>query len=412
MKKIIKKSFKFLLFTVIAILITVNLFIVLSGRFYIYKGIANTYLVGKMGPGIYDLDVFPYSTLKAAKDKSIVTYSSNFNTFKLSKKDRKYIEDLETTAFLVYKGNTLVYEEYWGEHTEKTVSNTFSTAKTVVSMLIGIATDEGDIKSLDDPVWHYLKEFKAKGRDKITVRDLLTMSSGLDWSESAKNPLSDNAESYYGEDLKRLVMGQDVISKPGKIFKYQSGNSQLLAFILENATGKDFSKYAEEKLWSKLGMEHDAYWSLDKINGDEKAFCCLYSVARDYGRIGQLFVNKGKCGDEQIIPEWYFKEMNTLAKLSTEDGVPNYRYGLHAWYYNEGDNVVNYCRGVSGQYIISRPKEDLLIVRLGKKRTPDVKFADYKANPKNISKYKIGHPSDLFEYLRIGKAINLKSESK
>ncbi|MEJ6617553.1 MAG: serine hydrolase domain-containing protein, partial [Crocinitomicaceae bacterium] len=162
-----------------------------------------------------------------------------------SKAERKYIEDLETTAFLVYKGNTLVYEEYWDEHNAKTVSNTFSTAKTVVSMLIGIATEEGDIKSLDDPVWHYLKEFKAKGRDKITVRDLLTMSSGLDWTESAKNPLSDNAESYYGEDLKRLVMGQDVISKPGKIFKYQSGNSQLLAFILENATCKDFSKYAE-----------------------------------------------------------------------------------------------------------------------------------------------------------------------
>ncbi|MEJ6617554.1 MAG: hypothetical protein QNL61_11675 [Crocinitomicaceae bacterium] len=159
-------------------------------------------------------------------------------------------------------------------------------------------------------------------------------------------------------------------------------------------------------------MENNAYWILDKINGDEKAFCCLYSVARDYGRIGQLFVNKGKCGAEQIIPEWYFKEMNTLAKLSTEDGMPNYRYGLHTWRYSEGDNVVNYCRGVSGQYIISRPKEDLLIVRLGKKRTPDVKFADYKANPKNISKYKIGHPSDLFEYLRIGKAINLKSESK
>jgi CubicO group peptidase (beta-lactamase class C family) len=412
MKKVIKRILKYFLFTIIALVVTVNLFIVLSGRFYIYKGIANTYMVGNIGPSIYDLDVFPYSTIKAPKEKSIVTYSSNFNTYKLSKADRKYIEDLETTAFLVYKGNTLVYEEYWDEHNAKTVSNSFSVAKTVVSMLIGIAVEDGDIKSLDDPIHLYLKELKSKETGKITVRDLLTMSSGLDWTESGKNPLSDNAESYYGEDLRRLVMGQNLISKPGKVFKYQSGNSQLLGFIVESATGKDLSKYAQEKLWSKLGMEHDSYWSLDKKNGDEKAFCCLYSVARDYGRIGQLFVNKGKCGDEQIIPEWYFKEMNTLADLTTEDGIPNYRYGLHTWYYNEGDNEVNYCRGVSGQYIISRPKEDLLIIRLGKKRAPDVKIADYNENPKKISKYKVGHPTDLFEYLRIGKAINLKSESK
>lgn len=412
MKKLIKKTVKFSLYSIIGLVITVNLFIVLSGRFYIYKGIANTYMVGKMGPGIYDLDVSPYSTIKSPNESSVLTYSSNFNTYKLSKTDRKYIEDLGTTAFLVYKGNTLVYEEYWGEHTEKTVSNSFSVAKTVVAMLVGIAVEDGDIKSLDDPVYHYLKEFKTKGKDKITVRDLLTMSSGLDWTESGKNPLSDNAESYYGEDLKRLVMGQNTISKPGKVFKYQSGNSQLLGFILEKATGKDLSLYAQEKLWNKLGMEHDAYWSLDKENGDEKAFCCLYSVARDYGRIGQLFVNKGKSGTEQIIPDWYFKEMNTLAQLTTEDGIPNYRYGLHTWYYNEENNEVNYCRGVSGQYIISQPKEDLLIIRLGNKRAPDVKMGDHKANPKKISQYKVGHPSDLFEYLRIGKAINLKSESK
>lgn len=410
MKKLFFKTTKYVFFTILALVVTVNLFIVLSGRFYIYKGIANTYLVGKMGPGIYDLNVFPYSTIHAPQKQSQVEYSSNFNTYKLSKSDRAYIENLGTTAFLVYKGNKLVYEEYWGEHTEKTVSNSFSVAKTVVSMLVGIAVEDGYIKSIDDPVYHYLKEFKTKGKDKITVRDLLTMSSGLDWTESGRNPLSDNAESYYGEDLKRLVMGQNCESKPGKVFKYQSGNSQLLGFIIENATGKDLSQYAEEKLWRKLGMEHDSYWSLDKINGDEKAFCCLYSVARDYGRLGLLFVNKGKHGNEQIIPEWYFKEMNTLADLTTEDGIPNYRYGLHTWYYNEGNNEVNYCRGVNGQYIISQPKEDLLIIRLGNKRAPDIKLRDYKANPKKISLYKIGHPSDLFEYLRIGKTINVSSE--
>lgn len=412
MKKVILKSLKFALYTVIAILITVNLFIILSGRFYIYKGIANTYLVGKIGPGIYDKDVFPVSTLKAPKDKSNVDYSTNYNNYKLSKSDRKIIEDLETRAFLVYKGNTLVYEEYWDEHNDKTVSNSFSVAKSIVSILIGIAVDEGYIKSIDEPVAKYLKEFKSKNREKITIRDLLTMSSGLDWTESGKNPLSDNAESYYGSDLRRLVTDQNLISEPGKIFKYQSGNSQLLGFILESATGKDFSTYAEEKLWKKLGMEHDGYWSLDKENGDEKAFCCMYAVARDYGRIGQLFLHEGKFGETQIIPLSYFKEMNTLADLSTEDGVPNYRYGLHTWYYQDEENVVNYCRGVAGQYIIASPEEDLLIIRLGKKRMPDVTLEACKANPKELNRFKVGHPSDLFDYLRIGRLINLKSENK
>jgi len=412
MRKLILKSLKIVLYTVLALLITVNLFIVLSGRFYIYKGLANTYLVGKMGPGIYDKDIFASSTLKSPKEKSTVEYSTNFNSYKLSKSDRKILEDLETRAFLVYKGNALVYEEYWDEHDDKTVSNSFSVAKSIVSILLGIALDEGYIKSLDEPVAKYLKEFKSKNRQKITIRDLLTMSSGLDWTESGKNPLSDNAESYYGSDLRRLVIDQNLISSPGKIFKYQSGNSQLLAFIIESATGKDFSAYAQEKLWKKLGMEHDGYWSLDAENGDEKAFCCMYAVARDYGRIGQLFLNEGKLGEAQIIPAAYFKEMNTLANLSTEDGIPNYRYGLHTWYYQDGKNAVNYCRGVAGQYIIASPEEDLLIIRLGKKRMPDVSFEDHKKNQNKFSKYKVGHPSDLFDYLRIGKAINLKSESK
>ncbi len=105
-----------------------------------------------------------------------------------------------------------MYEEYWGEHDATTVSNSFSVAKTVVAILIGIAIEDGYIKDLDEPVANYLPEFKHKGRETITIRDLLAMASGLDWSESSKDPLSNNAESYYGSDLKRLVMNQKRIT--------------------------------------------------------------------------------------------------------------------------------------------------------------------------------------------------------
>ena len=118
----------------------------------------------------------------------------------------------------MYKGDSLIYEEYWDQHNKGQVSNSFSVAKTLVALLIGIAVDEGKIKSLDEPVANYIKEFKEGGREKITIRQLLQMSSGLDWEESGKNPLSDNAESYYGTDLYGLVTRQRIITNPGSEF--------------------------------------------------------------------------------------------------------------------------------------------------------------------------------------------------
>ncbi len=410
MKKFVAKTFKYLLFTVLGLLITVNLFIVLSGRFYLYKGLANTYLVGKTGPSIYDLDIFPSSTLKARENQSFIPYHKNVNTHYISDEQRELLESLETKAFLVFKGNTLMYEEYWDKHDATTVSNSFSVAKTVVAMLIGIAIEDGYIKNLDEPVANYLPEFKDKGRAGITIRHLLAMASGLDWSESSKDPLSDNAESYYGTDLKRLVMNQKRITEPGKTFIYQSGNSQLLGMIIEKATGKDLTAYAEEKIWKKIGAEHDSYWSLDRENGDEKAFCCLYAVARDYGRIGQLFLNKGRYNEEQVIPQWYYEEMIAPSELTTEDKIPNTRYGLHIWKYNHEDGQVNYCRGVNGQYIIAQPEQDLLIIRLGEERMPTLTLEDHKLNPKKVTLDKIGHTFELFEYLRIGKEVNLNTK--
>ena len=141
-------------------------------------------------------------------------------------------------------------------------------------MLIGIATEEGLIRSIDESVGNYIPEFKDSELSEITIRHLLLMASGLDWTESGKNPLSNNAESYYGTDLYGLVTRQRKIAKPGKTFIYQSGNSQLLGFIIEKASGKALSEYCSEKLWSQMNMESDAYWSLDKENGAEKAYCC------------------------------------------------------------------------------------------------------------------------------------------
>ena len=279
-------------------------------------------------------------------------------------------------------------------------------------MLVGIAIEEGHIASLDDKVADYIPEFKEGGKEVITIRHLLSMSSGLDWGESGKNPFSDNAESYYGSELRRLVVSQELESEPGIVFKYQSGNSQLLGYILEEATGIDLSEYAESRIWNRVGAEHDAYWSLDKELGDEKAFCCMYATARDYAKLGQLLLNNGCYGSEQIIPAWYYHEMIEPQNLATIDGIPNYRYGLHTWTYLDPNGKVDYCRGINGQYIITIPSENLLIVRLGTAKRPLITIPDNKQNDSDFieeNKHKVRHSSGLFEYIALGKSICTKN---
>ncbi len=406
MFKSLKKWMKRLGWFLFYLIIALNLFVVLSGRFYLYKGVYSTYLRGESGPTIYDFDKFYEAKVK--KPKKTIPWKINLSAKQLTKTDEKYVGKYQTTSLLVIKNDEIVFEKYWGDHHPSTISNSFSAAKTIVSLLIGIAIDEGKIKSIDDKVCKYLKHFEGEGKENITIRHLLMMSSGLDWVESGKNPLSENAESYYGSDLWKLVHRQRVESKPGQLFNYQSGNSQLLGFILEKATGKSLTEYASEKLWKKIGAESDAFWSLDRENGNPKAFCCLYATTRDFARIGKLLNNHGKWNDDQVIPANYFEELVKNPKMKTEEGLPNTRYGLHIWTYHVSGKDVYYCRGIKGQYIIAVPAEQLIIVRTGHNRADNYEISPNTKNPNPEEAKKVGHPSDLFQYLQIAQSLSAK----
>ena len=385
----------------------VNVFILLTGRYYLYSGITKTYLRGKTGPSIYDLELFPVNKLQ----KSSKPYNFIFEkdpSLKLTKSDLEYHEKMDTKAFLIFQGDTLIYEKYWDEHHDKTVSNSFSAAKSVIGMLVGIAIEEGKINSVDDLAGDYIPEFKKNGREQITIRHLLTMSAGFDWIESGKNPLSEAAEGYYGTDLYGLVTRLRVIEKPGIKFNYQSGNTQILGFIIEKATGKSINEYAAEKLWIPLGARNDAFWSLDKEGGDEKAFCCMYATARDYALLGQLILNKGFYNGAQIVPEWYMKKMLETPYMTTKEKVPNMRYGWHTWVYKNRGNPVYYCRGLMGQYMIAIPRKNRVIVRLGTKRDSHYKIPENKLNDdkfRELNNEKIGHTIDLYRYLEMSDKI-------
>jgi CubicO group peptidase (beta-lactamase class C family) len=396
------------LFGILLILVLLNLFILLSGRTYLYKGIANTYMKGLKGPTIYDKDLFESATIQNSKTPVSWEKTISGNMVALLDEETKYLQHLKSNSFLVFKGDTLISETYFGKHKRNTVSNSFSVAKTFVAMLVGCALDEGKIKSLDESVGNYLPEFKTGAKKKVTIRHLLMMASGLDWSESGANPLSDNAESYYGTGLRKLVCNQELISEPGVKYSYQSGNSQLLGFIIESATKMDLSEYASLKLWSKFGAENEAFWSLDEAGGSEKAFCCVYGTSRDYGRIGRVIAQEGKWKNEQLISSSFMKEMCANPKMLCDDVLPNHRYGLHIWTYLGDKNPVYYCRGVAGQFIIVLPKEDIVIVRTGMDREKSLVLKEGQRKNKkyiNDNEYQFGHATDLYKYIAIAKRM-------
>jgi CubicO group peptidase (beta-lactamase class C family) len=207
----------------------------------------------------------------------------------------KYLDDNKTVAFLIIKNDTIQYEKYFKGYDKQSIVPSFSMAKSVTSILIGCAIDEGLIKSVDEPISNYIPELKKNGFDKVTIKHLLQMTSGIKFNESYINPFGDAASFYYGLNLRKEIKKMKLKTEPGKKFEYVSGNTQLLGLVLERSLkNKTITSYLQEKIWSPLGMEYDASWSIDrKKNGLEKTFCCLNARARDFAKIGRLYLKNG-----------------------------------------------------------------------------------------------------------------------
>lgn len=379
--KILRSFFKWLLI----LLVFLNILILVSGRSYLYKGIANTYLKGRTGVDIDDYPIFDNRTVKANPGKGWPV-GKDYNVSKIPAQYVQEMEKLHTIAYLVIKNDSIRHEEYWNGYSDTSHTSSFSMAKTFISILVGIAVDEGKIRSIDQPVGDFIPEYQEGDKSKVTIRHLLTMSSGINFTEDYKNPFGFPAEAYYGTDLRDLVFRYDAVEEPGKQFDYQSGNTMLLCFALSKATGMSVSDYASEKLWKPIEAEHDAYWSLDRKGGDEKAYCCFNSNARDFARIGKLYLDSGKWNGRQVVPEKYVLEsVQPVPALDKDLNAQNTRYGYSWWLLPsyKGHNIF-YARGILGQYIIMIPELKMIVVRLGEERSKE-----------QIS----GHPKDLFWYI-------------
>ena len=287
------------------------------------------------------------------------------------------LEESKTVAFLIIKNDTIQYEKYWGKYDESSIVPSFSMAKSITSILIGCAIDDKLIKSVNEPITNYIPELKENDFDKVTIENLLQMTSGIKFNESYINPFGDAATFYYGTNLRKAIKKMKLEIEPGERFAYSSGSAQLLGLVLERALkNKTISSYLEEKIWQPLEMEFDASWSLDrKKNGLEKTFCCINARARDYAKIGRLYLNKGKWNDKQIVSENWVAQSTKVD--TTNNSVKRYQYQW--WLPSQTGDF--FAQGILGQYIYVNPKKNLIIVRLGK----GLGFADWKTAFEGIS---------------------------
>jgi len=288
------------------------------------------------------------------------TYKGNTHTA------QNYIDSMFVTGLAVVKNNQLLFENYYNGNSGSTTHISWSVAKSFVSVLLGIAIDEGYIKSIEDPVDKYLSQLKGSGYEGIKIVDVLQMSSGIGFDETYGDFWSDinrwSRGFALGQSQDAFASSLKNIRPPGKEFDYVSMDTHVLAMLVTNSTGTTLSNYMQQKLWQPIGAEFDAQWIIDD-DGMEIAFGCLNAALRDYLKFGWLIVNNGNWNGKQIVSEKWLENSREITKAhlkKVEDGTTGYGY---QWWLPIGDGNEMMARGHSGQYIYINLKTKTVIAQ-------------------------------------------------
>lgn len=273
----------------------------------------------------------------------------------------------ETLAFLVIHDGQIVGEWYRQDHGPERTSMLFSVSKSILSILIGAAIDDGLIGSVDAAVTDYVPELADRGFDSVTIEDLLRMDSSMDYVED-DNPLGIHIPFNYTSDLRSVILDLEVREEKDPEFRYKSGDNALLGLILERALdGETITSYLEERLWHPLGAESPGSWNVDAEGGFERTWCCLAMTARDLARFGQLALEGGEWHGERLLPATWLARSFEPGFASdrwpddySESAVDN--YGYQWWLLEDGSPL---ALGKAGQYLFIDPGNQVVIVRLG-----------------------------------------------
>ena len=275
-----------------------------------------------------------------------------------------------TTAFIVIKDDSLLYEGYFNGSSRESIVTSFSIAKSITSLLVGMAIDEGYIGSLDDPVSKYIPELiqvDPRYQD-ITLEHLLSMKSGIKFKDT-DIPWHDKSRAYYHPYLREVVVHLPIAGAPGEEFAYNTFNPIILGIVLERATGQSVTQYTETRLWQRLGMEFDASWSIDSIeDGLEKMESGLNARAIDFAKIGRLLLTRGVWNEEQILSDMWIE---SSMKVDPENNVS--KFGEQIFYQNgwwiygpsETNKYTVSAWGHLGQYVFVFPEENMAVLRFG-----------------------------------------------
>ncbi|MEU4513511.1 serine hydrolase [Nonomuraea wenchangensis] len=287
--------------------------------------------------------------LRSAPRKLAVTYTHKGEERTLD----DFLKATRTNGFVVLDGQDIVLERYVGANRDMRFQS-WSMAKSFTSAAIGTALSEGHIRSIDDPVTRYLPELKGSGFDGVSIRNLLRMSSGIEWEETKGAPQL-QALAQRGRPLKSFAARQKRGWKPGSRFEYTSVNSFVLARLIGQTTGMPYHRYVQEKIWKPAGMESSVLIGNDS-SGDNLGYCCFHATDRDFARFGLLYLRGGKAHGKQVVPaSWVRRSTKPSASF-------NERYGLH-WWLGGGGEKDYMAAGFGGQHIYVSPKHDVVIVK-------------------------------------------------
>lgn len=338
----------------------------LSGHGYIWRALGSTYLQGHRTANIDDAHNFDQRIISKGQS-SPWPKDSRYNQKTLDPDVWKYLKDQGSAAFLVAQHGALVHETYFAPYNAQSLTNSFSMAKTITTLQVGMAVQQGYISDFDAPLTQFIPEYsKDPLGKKALVSQLAAMTSGHAWDENYYLPLNVTTDLYYGKNAEALVLSHGFDHEPGSRFEYSSGSTQLLGVFLKRALQAKspdltVSEHLSRSIWQPLGMENDALYTMDRPaaeGGMERTYCCVFASARDFARLGQLLLQDGQWQGNALWPKAFIERMR-------KPGLQPY-YGHALWMDWEYKHPFYVMQGHEGQYVIVVPSFNMVVVRTGK----------------------------------------------
>lgn len=282
---------------------------------------------------------------------------------------KEYLTATKTKAFLVIQNDTLIYQQYFDGYADSTLHCTFSVSKSLTSLLAGCVSDDGHIRSLEQPVTEFIPSLKGTGKfDSLTLEQIFQMKSGLQHTTTSLfwDAFSDEAQFYYTSDMKAFIQNNPFAYPLGTRRKYKPQDPTLIAWMIEEIAQKSVSAYFEEKIWKPVGAEYPAQWSLDRENGLEKASSSFHCTAPDLAKIGSLMLHKGTWQGKRIVSADWIRKTTTAdnadaTAVLNASWKPTHRYFW--WIPLPAPRGDFYADGYKGQFLYVNPTTQTVIVK-------------------------------------------------